>query len=60
MQQSGGGGLLGGLGRTMAEGVAWGTGTAIAREAVHGVMGAFSGGEKPQAAPQQQVILPSS
>ena len=34
---------MGGLGRTIAEGMAWGTGTAIAREAVHGVMGAFSG-----------------
>lgn len=45
--------MLSGLGATMAQGFAFGTGSAIAREAVGSVMGAFSG-DKKEAAPQQQ------
>jgi hypothetical protein len=52
-QQSGG--MLSGLGATMAQGLAWGTGTAVARHAVDGVLGAFSGDKKESApAPQPQ------
>lgn len=48
--------MLAGLGATMAQGFAFGTGSALAREAVSGVMGAFSGSgssDKPSPAPQQ-------
>eukprot|EP01038_Epipyxis_sp_PR26KG_P008459 gene8459-11439_t len=41
-----GGGMLSGLGATMAQGFAFGTGSAIAREAVGAVMGSFSGGKQ--------------
>ena len=46
--------MLAGLGATMAQGFAFGTGSALAREAVSGVMGAFGGsGDKSSPAPQQ-------
>lgn len=48
-QQSGG--LLGGLGRTMAEGFAFGTGSAIARNVVNNVMGGGSSAPAPAPAP---------
>lgn len=50
-QQSGG--LFSGLGRTMAEGVAWGTGTAVAREAVGSIFGGRSHHSEAQPATQQ-------
>lgn len=60
-QQSGGGGLLGGLGRTMAEGFAFGAGSAVARNVVNSVMGGGSSAPAPApaspaapAAPAQQ------
>jgi hypothetical protein len=67
-QQSGGGGLLGGLGRTMAEGFAFGTGSAIARNVVNNVMGGGSSAPAPAAAPapappapvQQAPTMPSA
>ena len=45
--------MLQGLGRTVAEGMAWGTGTAIAREAVGSLLGGGSsrGAEAPAAQP---------
>eukprot|EP01034_Spumella_vulgaris_P021470 gene21470-27505_t len=63
-QQSGGGGMLAGLGATMAQGFAFGTGSALAREAV----GSFMGGNKekaeappaPAAPVQQHYGAPSS
>ena len=46
--------MLAGLGATMAQGFAFGTGSALAREAVSGVMGSFSGsGDKSTPAPPQ-------
>lgn len=42
-QQSSGGGMLAGLGATMAQGFAFGTGSAVARVAVNSVMSSFSG-----------------
>lgn len=63
-QPSGGGGMLSGIGSTIVQGMAFGTGSAIAHRAVGAVAGSFSGGgEAPaadqpmQAAPQQQQQL---
>lgn len=65
-QQSSGGGMMAGLASTVAQGMAFGTGSAIAHRAVGAVAGSFSGGgdaERPaeyaqeqpmQAQPQQQ------
>mmetsp|Transcript_11698 Transcript_11698/g.11748 ORF Transcript_11698/g.11748 Transcript_11698/m.11748 type:complete len:198 (+) Transcript_11698:110-703(+) len=51
-QQSSGGGMLSGLGSTMAQGFAFGTGSAVAHSAVNSVMGSFSGsGKSTQEAP---------
>jgi len=53
-QQSGGGGMLSGIGSTIAQGMAFGTGSAIAHRAVGAAAGAFGGGggdaEQPQIA----------
>jgi hypothetical protein len=38
-QQSGGGGMLAGLGSTIAQGMAFGTGSAVAHRAVDSIMG---------------------
>lgn len=49
--------MLSGLGATMAQGFAFGTGSALAREAVGSVMGAFGSKDKeaaPAAAPAPQ------
>ncbi|KAJ0401092.1 hypothetical protein P43SY_005697 [Pythium insidiosum] len=48
-----GGGMMSGLMGTVAEGMAWGTGTAIARHAVNAVVDSFSGDSK-DAQPAQQ------
>jgi len=42
-QQSGGGGMMGGLGGMIAQGMAFGTGSAIAHRAVGAVAGAMGG-----------------
>lgn len=62
-QSSGGGGMLSGIGSTIAQGMAFGTGSAIAHQAVGAVAGAFSGGgnaapqaAEPMAAAAQQPI----
>ena len=44
MQQSSGGGMLSGIGSTIAQGMAFGTGSAIAHRAVGAVAGSMSGG----------------
>ena len=51
-QSSGGGGMLAGIGSTIAQGMAFGTGSAIAHRAVGAVASSFGGGssEQPQAA----------
>ena len=50
----GGGGMMSGLMGTVAQGFAFGTGSAVAREAVGGVMGAMSsGGGEPSGAVAQ-------
>ena len=43
-QPSSGGGMLSGIGSTIAQGMAFGTGSAIAHRAVGAVAGSFSGG----------------
>jgi len=55
MQQQSGG-MLSGIGSTIAQGMAFGTGSAIAHRAVGAVAGAFSGGDSaPAPAPEQPV-----
>jgi hypothetical protein len=63
-----GGGMLSGLGRTVAEGFAFGTGSALARAAVGSVLGGFGGSsDSAQQAPveaqapnmQQQSFAPT-
>merc|ERR1711862_592376 len=53
MQQSSGGGMMGGIGSTIAQGMAFGTGSAIAHRAVGAVAGSMSGGG--ESAPVQAV-----
>eukprot|EP00428_Durinskia_dybowskii_P015943 CAMPEP_0170212576 /NCGR_PEP_ID=MMETSP0116_2-20130129/5906_1 /TAXON_ID=400756 /ORGANISM="Durinskia baltica, Strain CSIRO CS-38" /LENGTH=159 /DNA_ID=CAMNT_0010463115 /DNA_START=96 /DNA_END=575 /DNA_ORIENTATION=+ len=56
-QSSGGGGMLSGIGSTIAQGMAFGTGSAIAHRAVGAVAGAFTGGgEAAPAEPVQQAV----
>ena len=43
-QQSGGGGMMSGLGSTIAQGMAFGTGSAMAHQAVGAIAGSFGGG----------------
>jgi coiled-coil-helix-coiled-coil-helix domain-containing protein 10 len=54
---SGGGGMLSGLGSTIMQGMAFGTGSAIAREAVGAVMGGGSKNSAP--APEQAAAAPA-
>ena len=56
-QASGGGGMLSGIGSTIAQGMAFGTGSAIAHRAVGAVAGAMSGGSG-EAAPVEQYNQP--
>merc|ERR1719223_2066945 len=44
--QQSGGGMLSGLGATMAQGFAFGTGSAVARAAVRSIFGGSSGGSQ--------------
>ena len=53
-QQSSGSGMLSGIGSTIAQGMAFGTGSAIAHRAVGAVAGAMSGGGSTEQAPAQQ------
>merc|ERR1712176_1184814 len=59
-QQSRGGGMLSGIGSTIAQGMAFGTGSAIAHRAVGAVAGSLGGGseqapmEQAAAQPQEQ------
>lgn len=50
--------MLSGLGATMAQGLAWGTGTAVARHAVDAVFDSF-GGDKNEA-PKHQAPAPAA
>jgi coiled-coil-helix-coiled-coil-helix domain-containing protein 10 len=50
-QQSSGGGMLSGIGSTIVQGMAFGTGSAIAHRAVGAVAESFSGGSSNEAAP---------
>ena len=52
--------VLSGLGATMAQGMAFGAGSSIARHAVGGVMGMFGGGSDNGAEAQPQSSAPSS
>merc|ERR1712232_701010 len=52
-QQSSGGGMLSGIGSTIAQGMAFGTGSAIAHRAVGAVAGGLSG-DTSEGAPMQQ------
>ena len=56
MQQSSGGGMLSGIGSTIAQGMAFGTGSAIAHRAVGAVAGSFGGGGSEAAPEQPQVV----
>mmetsp|Transcript_13849 Transcript_13849/g.18078 ORF Transcript_13849/g.18078 Transcript_13849/m.18078 type:complete len:157 (-) Transcript_13849:143-613(-) len=49
--QSSGGGMLSGLGSTIAQGMAFGTGSAIAHQAVGAITGSMSGGGEAAPAP---------
>jgi coiled-coil-helix-coiled-coil-helix domain-containing protein 10 len=50
-QSSGGGGMLSGIGSTIVQGMAFGTGSAIAHRAVGAVADSFSGSGSSDAAP---------
>lgn len=54
--------MLSGIGGTIAQGMAFGTGSAIAHQAIGGITGMFGGGSRgdpvEQAAPQQQQMQP--
>ncbi|GKY97712.1 hypothetical protein MPSEU_000729400 [Mayamaea pseudoterrestris] len=54
--QSSGGGMMSGIGSTIAQGMAFGTGSAIAHRAVGAVAGSFGGGT--EAAAEQQLQAP--
>jgi len=60
-QSGGGGGMLSGIGSTIAQGMAFGTGSAIAHRAVGAVAGSMSGGsegeqqQQMEAAPSMQM-----
>eukprot|EP00244_Chara_vulgaris_P010585 TRINITY_DN491_c0_g1_i10.p1 TRINITY_DN491_c0_g1~~TRINITY_DN491_c0_g1_i10.p1 ORF type:complete len:140 (+),score=26.36 TRINITY_DN491_c0_g1_i10:367-786(+) len=57
-QRDGGGSLLGGIGSTIAQGMAFGTGSAVAHRAVDAVMGPRGGGAAPEAAPAAAASSP--
>eukprot|EP00401_Gymnodinium_catenatum_P082513 CAMPEP_0117515222 /NCGR_PEP_ID=MMETSP0784-20121206/30469_1 /TAXON_ID=39447 /ORGANISM="" /LENGTH=138 /DNA_ID=CAMNT_0005311033 /DNA_START=41 /DNA_END=457 /DNA_ORIENTATION=+ len=58
-QQSSGGGMLSGLGATMAQGFAFGTGSAVARQAVGAIMGGGGSSEAPAAQAPPAAPTPS-
>lgn len=53
-QSSGGGGMMAGLASTVAQGMAFGTGSAIAHRAVGAVANSFGGGSSDTPAVEQQ------
>jgi len=61
---SSGGGMMSGIGSTIMSGMAFGTGSAIAHQAVGAVVGSMSGGSETapaqQAAPQQDMMSSGS
>lgn len=59
-QPSAGGGMLSGLASTVAQGMAFGTGSAIAHRAVGAAAGAFSGGGEAGEGPAPQAVYDSS
>jgi hypothetical protein len=61
-QQSsgGGGGMLSGIGSTIVQGMAFGTGSAIAHRAVGAVADSFSGGGSKESAPAPEYVQPST
>jgi len=56
VQKSSGGGMLSGIGSTIAQGMAFGTGSAMAHQAVGAAVGAMSGGSSSD--DQQQAAAP--
>ncbi|GBG61893.1 hypothetical protein CBR_g23843 [Chara braunii] len=58
-QRDGGGSLLGGIGSTIAQGMAFGTGSAVAHRAVDAVMGPRGGGAAPAAAAPEPLAASS-
>merc|ERR1712137_1478552 len=58
VQQSSGGGMLSGIGSTIAQGMAFGTGSAIAHRAVGAVAGSVSGGGGGEPAPVESAQMP--
>jgi hypothetical protein len=50
-QSSGGGGMFSGIGSTIVQGMAFGTGSAIAHQAVGAVVGSMTGGSSKSAEP---------
>ena len=59
VQQSSGGGMLSGIGSTIAQGMAFGTGSAIAHRAVGAVAGSLGGGSEAAPVEQQQAAAPA-
>jgi coiled-coil-helix-coiled-coil-helix domain-containing protein 10 len=57
-QQSGG--MLAGIGSTIAQGMAFGTGSAIAHRAVGAVAGSFGGGSSEQSGAEPSQMAPAS
>jgi hypothetical protein len=56
MQAQKSGGMLSGIGSTIAQGMAFGTGSAIAHRAVGAVAGSFGGGGGGEVAPQEPQV----
>ena len=52
--------MLSGIGSTIAQGMAFGTGSAIAHRAVGAVANSFGGGSDAPAAEQQQQVAPAA
>ena len=59
-QSSGGGGMLSGIGSTIVQGMAFGTGSAIAHRAVGAVADSFSGGGSKESAPAPEYAQPAA
>ena len=60
-QQSSGGGMLSGIGSTIVQGMAFGTGSAIAHRAVGAVADSFSGsGSSNESAPAPEYVQPAA
>ena len=59
-QSSGGGGMLSGIGSTIVQGMAFGTGSAIAHRAVGAVADSFGGGSKESAPAPEYAAAPAT